>query len=159
MWRLRDEVPGIAVRSTYIVGFPGETQADFEALLAFSAKYRFERLGVFTWSPEEGTPSHDLPGRVDPEVAEARRAELMALQKTILDEHNRARVGTTLRVLIDGRLDKTSVVGRTTADAPEIDCRVVIKDKDLTAGAFVDARITGVDDYDLIGEVAKGRAR
>ena len=159
LWRLRDEVPGITVRSTYIVGFPGETQADFDELSAFTAKYRFERLGVFTWSAEEGTPSYDLPGRVEPEVAEARRAELMALQKNVLDEHNRGRVGTTQRVLIDGRLSKTAVVGRTAADAPEIDCRVVIKDAELSAGAFVDAKITGVDDYDLIGEVSKGRAR
>jgi ribosomal protein S12 methylthiotransferase len=159
LWRLRDEVPGIAVRSTFIVGFPGETQADFDALLAFTAQYRFERLGVFTWSPEEGTPALDLPDRVPPKVAEARRAELMALQKTILDAHNRARVGTTQRVLIDGRRDKTTVLGRTSADAPEVDCRVVIESSSLGAGAFVDARITGVAGYDLVGEVPKGTPR
>ncbi|MEZ5964491.1 MAG: 30S ribosomal protein S12 methylthiotransferase RimO [Planctomycetota bacterium] len=157
LWRLRDEVPGIAVRSTYIVGFPGETEADFDALLAFTEKYRFERLGVFVWSPEEGTPAFDLPDRVDPDVAEARRARLMALQKDILDAHHRALVGTTRRVLIDGRLDAASVVGRTTADAPEIDCRVVLPAGGLQAGDMVNARITALDDYDLLGElVAEG---
>lgn len=158
LWRLRQEVPGIAVRSTYIVGFPGETDADFEQLVAFTEKYRFERLGVFTWSPEDGTPAHELPGHVAPEVAEERRATLMTLQKQVLDEHNRSRVGTTQRVLIDGRLDAGRFVGRTTADAPEIDCRVVLSAVDLRSGDMVAARIIGVDDYDLVGEPVDGGA-
>ena len=152
LWRLRDEVPGIAVRSTFIVGFPGETEADFEALLRFTEQYRFERLGVFTWSAEEGTPAYDLPGRVPAEVAEQRRAAIMATQKHILDAYQRARVGTIQRVLIDGRDGKDVVVGRTTADAPEIDCRVLLRGVSIPAGTMIDARITGVDDYDLVAE-------
>jgi len=159
LWRLRDEVPGIAVRSTYIVGFPGETEADFEQLLQFTAAYRFERLGVFTWSPEEGTPAFDLPDRVAPDVAEQRRAALMALQKGILDAHNQALLGTSQRVLVDGRLDAGTVVARTTADAPEIDCRVLLPGAEIEAGAMVDVRITGVDDYDLLAEVGPGGGR
>lgn len=152
LWRLRDEVPGIAVRSTYIVGFPGETDADFEQLLAFTEQYRFERLGVFAYSAEEGTPAFNLPGAVPSEVAVERQERLMTLQKTILDAHNTARVGQTLRVLIDGREDKARCVGRTIADAPEIDCRVLVASTDLTAGEFADVRISGVEGYDLVGE-------
>ena len=165
LWRLRDEVPGIAVRSTYIVGFPGETDADFDALLDFTEKYRFERLGVFTYSTEDGTPAAGLPDAVPEEVATERQARLMAAQKLILDAHNAARVGQTLRVLVDGREDKTRCVGRTVADAPEIDCRVLVRSESsregegLVAGEFADVRITGVEGYDLVGTAGAGAAR
>jgi ribosomal protein S12 methylthiotransferase len=160
LWRLRDEVPGIAVRSTLITGFPGETEADFRELLEFVEDYRFERLGVFTFSREEGTGAYDLPDQVDPEVAEARRAELMAVQKSILDDNNRQRVGQTLEVLVDGRSpDGEGFVARTHADAPEVDCVVKLPAEDLPAGGLhsgdlIRAEIVGVDDYDLVGRVA-----
>jgi len=158
LWRLREEVPGVAVRTTLITGFPGETDADFEELSRFVEDYRFERLGVFTFSREEGTPAHDLPDQVDPEVAEARRAGLMALQKKILDDYNRQQVGQTLGVLVDGRSpDGEGFVGRTHADAPEVDCVVKLPDdahsRDLHSGDLIKAEILGVDDYDLVGRV------
>jgi ribosomal protein S12 methylthiotransferase len=156
--RLRDEVPGIAVRTTLIVGFPGETEADFEALCRLVDEYRFERLGVFTYSPEEGTPAHDLEGAVDPEVAEQRRATLMAMQKPIVDARNASLVGTVVPVLVDGR-DPSGVgfVGRTHADAPEIDCVVALPEPkdgaELRSGDMIRARIVGVADYDLLAHV------
>lgn len=154
LWRLREEVPGIAVRSTFIVGFPGETEADFAELMEFTEQYRFERLGVFAYSREEGTPSHDLADQVDPDVAEARRAAVMALQRGILEEQNAAQVGQSRTVLIDGRsADRDGYVGRTTADAPEVDCVVRVEGNGVCAGDLVQVRITSVDGYDLMGQV------
>lgn len=156
LWRLREEVPGIAVRTTLITGFPGETEEDFRELMRFVEEYRFERLGVFPFSREEGTPAHDLPDQVDPEVAEDRRARLMALQKGILDDHNRRRVGQTLKVLVDGRSPQgEGFAGRTYADAPEVDCVVKLPAAtDLHSGDLIQAEIVGVDDYDLLGRVS-----
>ena len=155
LWRLREEVPGIAVRSTFIVGFPGESQEDFAELMAFTEEYRFERLGVFTYSREEGTPSHDLPDQVDSQLAENRRAEVMALQRGILQEQNAAQVGQSRTVLIDGRgAGGDGYVGRTTADAPEVDCVVRVEGNGVHAGDLVQVNITRVDGYDLVGQVA-----
>ena len=115
---------------------------------------RFERMGVFTFSREEGTPAFGLPDQVDPEVAEARREELMLLQKRIMDENNLRLVGEFLPVLVDGRSpDGGGFVGRTRADAPEVDCVVKIPDDNLAAGDLIRAEITAVDDYDLVGRV------
>ena len=152
--RLRDEVPGIALRSTMIVGFPGETEEDFQEMRAFIEEICFERLGVFTYSREEDTPAHDLSDQVDAEVAQARRAEIMGLQKTILDENHSALVGQTLDVLIDGRdPEGEGWVGRTKADAPEIDCQVRFDAPGLHSGDLILARICGVEDYDLLAEI------
>ncbi|MEE2888388.1 MAG: 30S ribosomal protein S12 methylthiotransferase RimO [Planctomycetota bacterium] len=154
LWRLRDEVPGIAVRTTLIVGFPGETDADYEELRDFVADYRFERMGAFTYSQEEGTPAFDLPGQVDPEVALARQADLMEIQRGVMAAHNQARVGEVLPVLIDGRdPEREGLVGRTQADAPEVD-GVVRLDGDLRSGDLIPVRITAAGDYDLVGVVA-----
>ncbi len=154
LWRLRDEVPGIAVRTTLIVGFPGETDADYEELRDFVADYRFERMGAFTYSQEEGTPAFDLPGQVDPEVALARQADLMEIQRGVMAAHNQARVGEVLPVLIDGRdPEGEGLVGRTPADAPEVD-GVVRLDGDLRSGDLIPVRITAAGDYDLVGVVA-----
>jgi ribosomal protein S12 methylthiotransferase len=154
--RLREEVPGIAVRSTFITGFPGETAQDFAELLEFTRAFRFERLGVFPYSLEEGTPSYDLPDRVPAEVAQARAAELMAVQKGILDEYQRSFVGRTVEVLVDGWNEGgTAMVGRTQADAPEVDCTVVLpKALGLRPGDLVEARITAARDYELQAETA-----
>jgi ribosomal protein S12 methylthiotransferase len=160
--RLRQEVPGIAVRSTLITGFPGETDADFAELERLVADYRFERLGVFTYSREEGTPSHDLPGQVPAAVAERRRKRLMAMQHDIVVERNRGLVGQTVEVLVDGR-DPSGVgfVGRTTADAPEVDCVVRLPEANgaarLASGTFVRAKVTGVAEYDLLAIPAPAR--
>ncbi len=159
--RLRDEVPGIAVRTTLIVGFPGETDADFAELRGFVADYRFERLGVFTYSAEEGTPAHDLPGRVAPALAQARRDELMALQRDIVADHNRALVGTELEVLVDGLHPERGTpaqplwTGRTKRDAPEVDCAVLLTDAGLRAGDLILARVSAAQDYDLVARVVR----
>lgn len=158
--RLRAEVPGITLRTTLIVGFPGETDKDFDELRNLIDELRFERLGVFTFSREEGTPAYDMQDQVDAEVAQRRCAELMAQQKRILDAHNASLVGRTLEVLIDGRApDGEGFIGRTWADAPEIDCVVRLADDEadpLAAAQLRAVRIEAVDDYDLVGRVEGG---
>jgi ribosomal protein S12 methylthiotransferase len=155
LWRLRDEVPGIAVRTTFITGFPGETEADQEELRQFVEEYRFERMGVFTYSHEEGTAAHALPDLVPHELAEERRAELMAIQKRVHVERNRALVGHTVEVLVDGlAADGVGYVGRTWADAPEVDALVRLPEAGIRAGDLIEVRIAGIDDYDLLAEGA-----
>lgn len=158
LWRLREEVPGIAVRTTLISGFPGETDADHDEVLRFVERYRFERLGVFTYSAEEGTAAFDLPGAVDPDLAEQRRAEIMTLQQGFALEQNRAWIGCDVPVLIDGRhpdaaLGEQSWVGRTERDAPEVDGTVLIESAALQPGDLVLARVVDADDYDLVARV------
>lgn len=159
LWRLRDEVPGIAVRTTMIVGFPGETEADFDELRSFVEEYRFERLGVFTYSPEDGTPAFELGGEVPREVAEQRRDSIMRLQRDICLAQNEAMVGQEVSVLVDGRhadpdvAAERAIVGRTVRDAPEVDCAVHLPDTGLRSGDLVLARVEGVDDYDLLARV------
>jgi len=160
LWRLRDEVPGVAVRSTLITGFPGETDEDFEALKDLCERFRFERLGVFCYSREEDTPAHDFDGQVPAEVAEARRAELMQLQKGIMDRYQHGFVGRSEPVLIDGVDAETGdLVGRTFADAPEVDCRVLLPRDTGEPGEIVDARVVAAHDYDLRAEARSGRRR
>jgi ribosomal protein S12 methylthiotransferase len=151
LWRLRDEVPGIAVRTTFIVGFPGETEKDYAELRDFVREYAFERMGVFTYSREEGTPAFDLPGAVPAEIAEERRADLMAIQRDIVEARNRSLVGRRLRVLVDGRATGgDGFVGRTTADAPEVDCTVELPLDGLESGWLGEFEIRGYRGYDLI---------
>jgi ribosomal protein S12 methylthiotransferase len=105
--RVRKRVPGIAVRTTFITGFPGETDADFEELLAFVKNVEFDRVGVFTYSDEEGTPAYDLPNKVEPRIARQRRARLMKEQAKISRRKNKTRVGETVRVLFEGESKNT----------------------------------------------------
>ncbi|MEM7201126.1 MAG: 30S ribosomal protein S12 methylthiotransferase RimO [Planctomycetota bacterium] len=160
LWRLRGEVPGIAVRTTLLVGFPGETDQDFAELRDFVGEYRFERLGAFAYSPEEGTPAFELEDVVPEAVAEERRHEIMSLQRSIVVEANRALVGQEIDVLIDGvdpsrpsPSDQPTWAGRTTRDAPEVDCAVLFEGADLAPGRIVRARIERAEDYDLYGRV------
>ena len=157
LWRLREEVPGIVVRSTLISGFPGETEHDHAEVLDFVEKYKFERLGVFTYSPEEGTPAVDLPNHVSPKVAEKRRGEIMMLQQKIMREGNEKLVGTTQQVLVDGLSeDGKSWVARTKGDAPEIDAIVrldLASKKKLQSGDLLDVTISSVLGYDLVATV------
>lgn len=167
--RLREEVPGIAVRSTYIVGFPGETEEDFEALLELTKDYGFERLGVFPYSREEETPAFELGEGVPPEIAEERMARIMEVSKERIRERNEGLIGQVMEVLVDGTLSPqedpdaahTGVldgyegpvsVARTYADAPEIDCKLYLRGE-APSGTFVRARIDSVADYDLVGEI------
>lgn len=152
--RLRRAIPDLALRTTLLVGFPGETEADFSELEQFVREVRFERLGVFAYSEEEGTPSAKLKDNV-PETVKLERVErVMALQREIAHENNRRRVGSTERTLIDAR-QGDYYVGRTQYDSPEVDQEVLIaaSDKQLRRGRFYDVRIDSAVDYDLYGRV------
>ncbi len=152
--RLRDEVPGIAVRSTLITGFPGETAQDFEQLQELVRGYRFERLGVFPYSREEDTPAFDMADQIEPEVAEARAEELMALQLDVMRDFHREKVGEELDVLVDGYDESGEfAVGRSYADAPEVDGRVLLAKESAAPGDLVRAKITSAGDYEWVGEV------
>jgi ribosomal protein S12 methylthiotransferase len=153
---LRAAIPGVTVRTTILVGFPGETEAAFQALLEFVDEIRFERLGVFTYSPEEGTPALDLPGAVPREVAEERAAIVTEHQDRIAWDAAQALVGTVQEVLVDGRSEDPafSWEGRTAGQAPEIDGVVYLRGRGFRRGRFAKARIAAVEGYELVGEPA-----
>jgi ribosomal protein S12 methylthiotransferase len=145
--RIRAGIPGIAIRTTFIVGFPGETDEEFEYLLDFIARTRFERLGVFTYSQEEGSRAGKMEGQLDAKTKQRRYKMAMQLQQRIAKEIGTAHVGRTVRALVDQPL-----VARAEADAPDIDGRILLK-KPAPVGEFVNVRITGTQVYDLTGEV------
>jgi ribosomal protein S12 methylthiotransferase len=148
---LRQAMPGIALRTSFILGYPGETEYEFETLLAFMSEMRFDRVGGFLFSPEEGTPAAALPDPVSEEVKEERLERLMALQQQISLELNQDQVGRTLDVLVEGQGEDLSI-GRSYRDAPEIDGLVLIPGS-VAIGEIVPVRITGAMEYDLVGEV------
>ena len=155
--RLRGAIPDLALRTTLLVGYPGETEADFEELLAFVREVRFERLGVFPYSEEEGTWSAENLRDDIPETIKQQRAErVMALQNEISLENNRRRVGRTERVIIDSRQGDW-YVGRTQYDSPEVDQEILIpaSERRLLRGHFYDVTVTSAADYDLYGEIAE----
>ncbi|HKP71483.1 MAG TPA: 30S ribosomal protein S12 methylthiotransferase RimO [Pyrinomonadaceae bacterium] len=160
--RVRQRVPGIGVRTTFITGFPGETDEDFDELLTFVRNVEFDRVGVFTYSDEEGTPAFDLPGKVDPKVAAKRRDRLMKEQRRISLKRNRARIGQTVRVLFEGAAKETDLLwqGRLDSQAPDIDGCVLINDApegfSPSPGDFVNVHITDAHEYDLIGHIVSG---
>jgi ribosomal protein S12 methylthiotransferase len=145
--RIRDGIPGISLRTTFIVGFPGESEDEFEYLLDFIERTRFERLGVFTYSQEEGSRAAKMEGQLSPKVKQARYKKAMKLQQKIAKEISGAQVGKVFRALVDQPL-----VARGEADAPDIDGRILLK-KPAPVGEFVNVRITGTQVYDLVGEV------
>jgi ribosomal protein S12 methylthiotransferase len=153
--RMRARVPGLAIRTSFIVGFPGETEAEFQELLDFVAAGGFENVGVFTFSDEEGTASYDLPGRVPARMKESRRRRVMSLQKRLAARRNRARVGERLQVLVEGSHPDSDLLlkGRTAAQAPEIDGSVIINDGTAPPGSFVTCEITEAHAYDLVGRI------
>lgn len=155
--KLRKEIPDIHIRTTFITGFPGETEDDFEELLSFAEDTGFERLGVFTYSQEEGTPAAEMDDQVDEEVKAQRRDAIMRAQLEISLKSNQAKIGKTLRVLVEEKDEDGSYIGRTVWDAPEIDNAVLFtSDRNLTPGEFTDVEITDAFDYDLAGrEVLK----
>jgi len=160
---MRARIPRLAIRTTFIVGYPGETEAEFQTLLDFVNDLQFDRVGVFTYSFEAGTPSADLPGHLPEAVKEERRARLMELQQSISLAKNQALVGQTLDVLIEGRaqaetedgstLDDVISIGRSFRDAPEIDGYVLVEGS-APIGQIVPVRITGAMVYDLAGIAA-----
>ena len=150
--KLRDRVPNLVLRTTFIAGFPGETDQQFEELRDFIVDTRFERMGVFTYSEEPGTPAMKLDGHLPDDVKTIRRDELMAVQQQIAFEHAESLVGYELDVLIDGDAGDGVWVGRSFADAPEIDSNVYVSGENLQPGTMVPVEILRRDDYDLIGE-------
>ncbi len=157
--RIRRIVPGVSLRTTLIVGFPGETEADFGELCEFVRAAEFDWLGVFGYSDEETAASHDLPGKVEPEIIQARRDTLMALQRKIVARQLRARVGTQVRVLLDGPARDADWLweGRLEGMAPDIDGKVYLTefpgDEQPQPGRLARARILRVADYDLVARV------
>ncbi len=153
--KLRAEIPDVVIRTTFIVGFPGEGEEEFETLAEFVNEIEFDRLGVFTFSPQEGTPAFDMEDQVDEDIKTRRGEVIMQDQYSIIEEKNNEKIGKTYRVVVedyDGYSD--SYTGRTYMDAPEIDGLVKFTShKDLDIGDFVDVEIFDVEDYDLIGEV------
>ena len=145
---------GITLRTTFIVGFPGETQAQFEELMNFTREARFDRMGAFTYSPEEGTPAARMKDQIDEDVKLARLDQLMMLQQAISAELMQARIGEECEVLVEG-LDEDGVpVGRSILEAPESDgCIRLNSARTLTPGEYVMARVIGADAYDLTAEV------
>jgi ribosomal protein S12 methylthiotransferase len=153
--KLREHVPGLVMRTSLIAGLPGETEEEFEELKAFVAEQRFERLGVFEYSDEEGTGAFEMDGKVPARTIRRRRRELMALQRRINREQNRALVGQTLEVLVEGASDETEhlLVGRHAGQAPEIDGQVYINEGEALPGDLVSVRVAQAADYDLVGSI------
>src|SRR5580765_2905151 len=157
--RVRERVPGIAIRTTFITGFPGETEEDFEELMQFVRNCRFDNVGVFTYSDEEGTPAFDLPEKVDPKVAKQRRNRLMKEQAKISKQLNRSRIGNTYPVIFEGLAQESDLLfqGRLQGQAQEIDGYILINDMpedlDPQIGAIYNVQITEAHEYDLIGEI------
>lgn len=149
----REICPEIAIRSTFIVGFPGETEVEFEELLGFLEEARLDRVGCFKYSPVEGAKANELADPVPEEVKDERLERFMTLQARISAEKQRAKIGSVQTVLID-EITEDGAIGRTKADAPEIDGLVHIATAGLRAGEFVSVRISDADEYDLWGEVA-----
>ena len=151
--KLRREIPDICLRTTLITGFPGETKEQHEELLEFVDEMEFDRLGVFTYSPEEDTPAAEMPDQIDEEVKLDRQADLMELQQEIAFDNAQDMVGREVLVMIEGKVaDENAYVGRTYRDAPNVDGLIFINtDEELLSGDFARVKVTGAVDYDLIG--------
>lgn len=151
--KLRKEIPDICLRTTLITGFPGETREQHEELMDFVDEMEFDRLGVFTYSPEEGTPAAEMQDQVDEEVKKERQAELMELQQEVAFDKAEEMKGREVLVMIEGKVaDENAYVGRTYRDAPNVDGLIFINtEEELVSGDFVRVKVTGALDYDLIG--------
>lgn len=152
---IREKVPGIAIRTTMIAGHPGETEDDFLELMTFIERSRFDRLGIFNYSHEENTHSHTMEDDVPQEVKQQRADAVMELQQNISQELNHARIGQTLKVIVD-RKEGGTFIGRTEFDSPEVDNEVMIESQDyLRIGDFVNVKITAASEFDLTGTVVQ----
>ncbi len=151
--KLRRGIPDLALRTTFIVGYPGETEQEFRELLSVMEEVRFERLGIFTYSPEEGSLAATLPGQVSEKTKQKRLETGMLLQQKISAENNQRLLGRTLEILVEEKGEEAGIwLGRTYMDAPEVDGTVFINAQQLTPGQFVSARIVGTREYDLVAE-------
>lgn len=153
--KLREEIPDIALRTTLITGFPGETKEQHRELLEFVDEMEFDRLGVFTYSPEEDTPAATMPEQIEESVKEDRQADIMELQQEIAFDKAEDMIGQEVLVMIEGKVaDENAYVGRTYKDAPNVDGMIFIHtDADLMSGDFAKVKVTGAAEYDLIGEL------
>ena len=153
--KLRKEIPDIAIRTTLITGFPGETEEQQQELVDFVDEMEFDRLGVFTYSPEEDTPAAEMEGQIPEEVKEDRQAEIMELQQEIAFEQAEDMVGKEVLVMIEGKVaDENAYVGRTYKDAPNVDGLIFVNtEEELMSGDFARVKVTGAAEYDLIGEL------
>lgn len=153
--KLRSEIPDIALRTTLITGFPGESEANHEELMEFVDEMEFDRLGVFTYSPEEDTPAADMPEQIEESVKKDRQAELMELQQDIAFDKAEDMVGSEVLMMVEGKVaDENVYVGRTYKDAPNVDGLIFVHtDADLITGDFAKVKVTGALEYDLIGEL------
>ena len=154
--KLRREIPDIVLRTSLITGFPGETEEDHQELMEFVDEMEFDRLGVFTYSPEEGTPAETMEGQVPEELKEERRDEIMELQQEISLEKGNDRIGQELLVMIEGKVSgESAYIGRTYGDAPKVDGYMFVQTGELlVTGDFAKVKVTGAMEYDLIGELA-----
>jgi len=154
--RLRERIENLTLRTTFITGFPGETEDQFNELVEFVREQRFERLGVFTYSLEPDTPAAALPGHLPESVKEDRQRQLMEVQQEIAFSRNASLIGQQLEVVIDTAVpdESNAWVGRTTADAPDVDAVVYITGDDLAPGQYLQAEVVGTSDYDLVGVAA-----
>ena len=152
---LREEIPDITLRTTLITGFPGETEEQHQELVEFVDEMEFDRLGVFTYSPEENTPAAEMPDQIPEEVKEDRQAELMELQQEIAFDLAEDMIDREVLVMIEGKVaDENAYVGRTYRDAPNVDGLIFINtDEELMSGDFAKVKVTGAMEYDLIGEL------
>lgn len=155
--KLRREIPDIALRTTLITGFPGETDVDHEEVMRFIDECEFDRLGVFTYSREEDTVAAQMPDQIDEEIKEKYRDELMQLQQEISADRSAAMIGRIVRVMIEGFIpEDNTYVGRSYKDAPNVDGLVFVEcDRELMSGDFIDVKITGSTEYDLIGTIVE----
>jgi ribosomal protein S12 methylthiotransferase len=153
--RMRERVPGLAIRTSFIVGFPGETETEFQELLDFVEAAAFDNVGVFTYSDEEGTAAFELPGRVPARVKQRRRRELMRLQQEISTRRNRARLGERVEVLVEGPHPESDLLlsGRLSTQAPDIDGSVIVNDGTAEPGSFVTCEVTEAHAYDLVARI------
>ena len=153
--RLRAAIPNVTLRTTVMVGFPGETEEDFEELCDFVKKTKFDRLGAFTYSPEEDTAAAEFDDQIDEQVKQDRYDTIMQIQLEVSASRNRKLIGRKMRVLCENfDIPAEVYVGRSEADAPDVDGKVFfVSDKKIRDGQFVTVRINEAEDYDLIGEI------
>lgn len=150
--KMKDRIPGISLRTTLMVGFPGETDEQFEELCKFVKDMKFDKMGCFKFSPEEDTPAYDMTNQIDDDVKARREEVLMDIQYSVTESANKARVGKEYEAVIDS-FDGTNYIGRSYLDAPEIDSGIIISSDDkLSVGDFIKVKITDYNGYDLIGE-------
>lgn len=150
--KMREKIPGLSLRTTFMVGFPGETDEQFEELCAFVKDVKFDKMGCFAFSPEENTPAFSMENQIDDEVKMRRQEALMNIQYYVTEESNKNRVGNTYKVIVD-EFDGEKYIGRSYMDSPEIDSGIIFASNEkLDIGTFVNVKITSFDGYDLIGE-------